>query len=333
MVNELRRQPRLVAAGLLVVTAMAWGATFVIVKHAVSHASVLDFLSWRFLLAGAILVALRPRALLRLGWRGAFQGGVLGLILAAGYLLQTYGLKTTPAAISGFLTGLGVVFTPLIAWVLLRHRPGGRTWVAICIATSGLALISLRGVSFGTGEALTLVSAAVFALQMVALGRWAKVEDAYGLATMQLVTVGVVCMVGAAPSGIGLPSTAGMWGAVVITAVAATAFAFVAQSWAQSHLSATAAAVVFTTEPVFAALFAALSGERISSAVLAGGGLVVASMLVLGLASGSEPSPAPFEAAGGISGARATSDMARMASADEGATQAQHAGEGRARQG
>jgi len=288
MVNELRRRPRVAAVGLLVVTAMAWGSTFVVVKHAIDGAPVAEFLSWRFLLAGAILVAWRPRALGRLGWRGAFQGMLLGLVLAAGYLLQTYGLETTPAAVSGFLTGLQVVFTPLIAWTILRHRPGGRTWLAIAVATSGLALITLRGVSFGAGEALTLASALAFALQMVMLGRWATAKDAYGLATMQLLTVGVASTIIAAPNGLSLPSSAEMWGAVVLTAVAATAFAFVAQTWAQSHLSATATAVVFTTEPVFAALFAALAGEQMGWAVVAGGGLVVAAMLVLGSASGRE---------------------------------------------
>ncbi|MGH8980576.1 MAG: DMT family transporter [Acidimicrobiales bacterium] len=300
MMNELRRRPRIAAVALLLVAAMAWGSTFVIVKHAVSQAPVLDFLTWRFLLAGAILVVWRPRALSRLGWRGVCQGGALGLVLAAGYLLQTYGLEITPAAVSGFLTGLQVAFTPLIAWALLRHRPRGRTWAAILVATGGLALITLRGISLGPGEVLTLGSAAAFALQLVGLGRWTSIEDAYGLATMQLLTVGVVCTVGAAPSGIGLPSSPGVWGAVALTAVAATAFAFAAQTWAQSHLSATAAAVVFTTEPVFAALFAGLAGEHFGWTVLAGGGLVVAAMLVLGVTSGRDVTGRPAEMAAGM---------------------------------
>lgn len=333
MVNELRRRPRLAAVGLLLVAAMAWGSTFVIVKHAVSQAPVLDFLSWRFLLAGAILIAWRPRALLRLGWHGVFQGGVLGLVLTAGYLLQTYGLQSTPAAVSGFLTGLQVVFTPIIGWALLRHRPGARTWAAILVATSGLALISLRGISFGAGEALTLGSAAAFALQMVALGRWARVEDAYGLATMQLLTVGVVSTIAAAPSGIGLPATPAMWGAVVLTAVAATAFAFVAQTWGQSHLSATAAAVVFTTEPAFAAVFAAFAGEHMGWAVLAGGALVVGSMLVLGLASGSDAMSVSGELTGAIPPTASTSDASDAAPRDAAVNQVHAVSEGAYSQG
>lgn len=301
MVNELRRRPKVLAVVLLVVVSMAWGATFVVVKNAVAHASVLEFLAWRFLVAGALLVVVRPRSVLRLGSRGLVQGVLLGATLAGGYVLQTYGLRFTSAAISGFLTGLQVVFTPLLGWVLLRHRPGTRTWMAALVATAGLAVISLRGLSIGLGELLTIASAVLFALQIVGLGRWASVKDAYGLATVQLLTVGVVCLVAAAPGGIGLPSSGSLWAAVLLTAVAATAFAFVVQSWAQSHLTPTSAAVVFTMEPVFAALFAWVAGERFGWPVLLGGALVVAAMLVLGAGSSRTTGP-PASAAQGIGG-------------------------------
>ena len=299
MVNELRGRPRLLAGLLLVIVTAAWGSTFVVVKQALDHASVLDFLSWRFVLAGLLLVAVRPRALARLGWHGWAQGAVLGATVAAGYLLQTYGLRYTPAAISGFLTGLQVVWTPLLGWLILRHRPGSRAWAATLLATAGLAVISLRAFAFGLGEVLTLACAVVFALQIVMLGRWASAEDAYGLATVELLTVGVIAWTAAAPSGIGLPRSGAMWGAVVLTAVAATAFAFVVQSWAQSHLSATATAVVFATEPVFAALFAWVAGERLGWAVAAGGALVVGAMLVMGLGTGAGPKTAPCAGAAG----------------------------------
>lgn len=285
MVNELRRRPRTVALVLLLVTSMVWGTTFVVVKAAIAHAPVLDFLAWRFLLAGLLLAVLRPRAVIKLGRRAIAQGVLLGGVLAAGYLLQTYGLRSTPAAVSGFLTGLQVVFTPLAGWLLLRHRPGARTWGAVLVAMSGLAVLSLRAVPFGAGEALTVLSAGMFGVQMVLLGRWASVEDAYGLATVQLLTVGAVSLAGAVPGGLTLPSSLGVWGAVVLTAVGATAFAFVVQSWAQSHVSATAAAVVYTTEPVFAALFAWVAGEQMGWAVVAGGMLMLAAMFVLGMGS------------------------------------------------
>lgn len=283
--DQVRRRRRLVAVLLLLLASAIWGSTFVVVKHAVAQSSVLDFLAWRFIMAGLLLAALRRRALARLGKRGWGQGGLLGAALAAGYLAQTYGLESTPAAVSGFLTGLQVLFTPVIGWALLRRHPGKRTWSAVLVATAGLAVLSARGGPFGAGEVLTMVSAGLFALQIVGLERWATSEDAYGLATVQLLTVGVISLVGAAPGGIGLPATPALWAAVALTAVAATAFAFLVQTWAQSHLSATSAAVVFTTEPVFAGLFAWISGEHLGSALVVGGALVVLAMLVMGFGS------------------------------------------------
>jgi drug/metabolite transporter (DMT)-like permease len=254
MVNELRRRPRLVAVLLLLLASAIWGSTFVVVKEAIRQIPVLDFLAWRFLLAGLLLAAARPRALLRLGRRGWRNGGLLGLALAAGYMTQTYGLKDTPAAVSGFLTGLQVVFTPVIGWALLRNRPGGRTWAAVVLGTAGLAVLTLRGVPLGTGEALTVVSSGLFALQIVGLEGWATAEDAYALATVQLLTIGAVALIAAVPSGLQLPSSPGLWGAVV-----------------------------FTTEPVFAALFAWASGERLGWPIVEGGGLVVLAMLIMGV--------------------------------------------------
>jgi drug/metabolite transporter (DMT)-like permease len=285
MVNELRKRPGVAAVLLLLLASAIWGATFVVVKQAIAQTSVLDFLAWRFILAGLVLAIFRPRPLLRLGRRGWRNGALLGMALTAGYLTQTYGLKTTPAAVSGFLTGLQVVFTPVIGWALLRRRPVSRTWTAVLVATAGLAVLTLRGAHFGIGEGLTIVSAVLFALQIVGLEQWASAEDAYALATVQLLAIGVVTLVAAAPNGLRLPSGPSIWGAVVLTALAATAFAFVAQSWAQSHLSATSAAVVFTTEPVFAAAFAWVSGERLGWPLVVGGALVVLAMLVMGAGS------------------------------------------------
>jgi drug/metabolite transporter (DMT)-like permease len=207
---------------------------------------------------------------------------VLGLALAAGYQLQTFGLRSTPAAISGFLTGLGVVFTPLLAWALLRHRPGYRAWAGSLLATGGLALISLRAFSFGAGELLTLASAVVFAAQIVGLGRWSTADGAWGLATVQLLTVAALLLFASLTrGGLGAPRNGGEWAAVAGTAVAATALAFAVQSWAQSQISTARTAVTLTMEPVFAALAAWVAGETFEWTVLAGGALVVAAMLVV----------------------------------------------------
>lgn len=263
---------------LIFVTAI-WGMTFVMVKDAVTRMPVMDFLTMRFALAAAIMIVLRPRALMRLDTAGWLRGAVLGLILGAGYVGQTFGLQHTSAAVSGFITGMFVVFTPLIAGLVLRRPVGGFAWAAVVLATIGLGLISLHGFSIGLGELLTLSCAFFYAAHIVGLGEWSAGRDAYSLAIVQLGAVALFSSIAAAPGGITLPPDATAWLAVLVTAVFATAVAFVVQTWAQSVLSPTYTAIVMTMEPVFAGLFAVLlGGEHLGMRTLAGGGMVLVAM-------------------------------------------------------
>ena len=265
---------------LLGVTAV-WGSTFVVVKDAVRQMPVTDFLAWRFALAAFAMILLRPRAVAHLGRQGRRVGIVLGLALGAGYLLQTLGLQTTSAAVSGFVTGMFVVLTPLGAALLLREPPSRSAWAAVALATVGLGLLSLHGLTVGTGELLTLGCAAAFALHIVGLGRHASSYDAFGLAVVQLLTVAGLCAVVAVPGGLATPPDAGVWGALALTSLAATALAFVVQTWAQAHLAPTRAAVVMTMEPVFAGVFAiGVAGEAFGLRAAAGAVLVLAAMVL-----------------------------------------------------
>lgn len=265
---------------LLGVTAI-WGSTFVVVKDAVARVPVTDFLTLRFALAAAAMLALRPRSVAALGAAGRRAGAVIGVALGAGYLLQTLGLQHTSAAVSGFLTGLFVVLTPLGAAVLLRRPPPATAWLAVVVATGGLALLSLRGWRIGLGELLTLGCAAAFALHIVALGRWAGRYDAYGLAVVQLLTTAALSAAVALPGGLVVPRDGQVWFALVLTSLAATALAFVVQTWAQAHLSPTRAAVIMTMEPVFGGLFAVLlAGEVLGPRSLVGAALVLAAMVL-----------------------------------------------------
>jgi drug/metabolite transporter (DMT)-like permease len=273
-----------VATVLLVGVTAVWGSTFVVVKHAVERMPVMDFLAWRFAIAAVVMAAVRPRAVGGLGARGRRCGVLLGLALGGGYVAQTFGLQRTPASISGFITGLFVVFTPLCSALILRTRLTLATWLAVAMATGGLALISLRGLSVGTGEAITLLCAVSFALHIVGLGEWSGSYDAAGLAVVQLATVAIVSLVSAAPSSLAPPPDYGVWGAVLLTAIAATAVAFLIQTWAQAHLQPTRAAVVMTMEPVFAGIFGvAVGGDSLSARVLVGALLVLVAMYVVEL--------------------------------------------------
>ncbi len=276
---------RLAVWSLLLVTAL-WGSTFVVIKRAVARMPVADFLAWRFVLATAVMMVIRPRALLGLGRQGWWRGSLLGLALGGGYIAQTYGLRYTSAAISGFITGMFVVFTPILGGLLLRHRIGGRTGLAVVAAAAGLAVISLtgHGLGVGLGVGLTLVCAFAYALQLVGLGEWAADHDPFALTTVQLLVVAVLTVVVALPTGgLGPPPDLYVWLAVAFTAVLATSLAFVIQTWAQRLMSATRTAIVLTMEPVFAGLTAFLAGESISWRVPVGGALVIAAMLLVEL--------------------------------------------------
>jgi len=278
------RSPTAVATlGLVVVTAV-WGSTFIVVKDAVERMPVMDFLAWRFVLAALVMAVMRPGAVRRLSPTARRHGVLLGIALGAGYVAQTFGLQRTPATVSGFITGLFVVFTPLCAGLLLRKRVPLQAWAAVAVATVGLALLSLHGFSVGSGEAITLVCAVMFALHIVGLGEWSTTEDAYGLAILQLATVAVGSTLAAATDTLRPPPDGGVWFAILLTALAATAFAFFVQTWAQAHLPPTRAAVVMTMEPVFAGIFGvAVGGDDLGPRTIVGALLVLAAMYLVEL--------------------------------------------------
>jgi drug/metabolite transporter (DMT)-like permease len=281
-----KSSPRLALTALVGVTAV-WGWTFLIVKDAIQVMPVMDFLAVRFTLAAAVMLILRPTCLRRLSLRGWRRGIILGILLGLSYITQTQGLLYTSPAISGFITGMSVVFTPIVAWVLLRQKIGPRTWLAVGLACGGLALLSLHGWSFGTGELLTLACAVFVAFHIIGLGQWSAEHETYGLAFIQIATVAVISLIAAAPGGITMPPDAETWRTIGVTAVLATAAAFLVQTWAQSLVAPTQIAVVLTMEPVFAGVFSvALGGEQLTLRIILGAVCVLAAMLIVQLKSG-----------------------------------------------
>lgn len=262
----------------MLVTA-SWGSTFPLLKDVVERVPVPDFLAVRFALATLVLWAVAPRAVARLSPAARRQALVLGAVYGLAQILQTEGLARTSASVSGFVTGMYVVFTPLLGGLLLRQRVGRTVWLAVALATAGLAVLSLRGLAVGPGEALTLLSAALYALHILGLGLWSRPAEAWGLAVVQMAVVSLVCGAAAVPGGLVLPQTAGDWMVLGYVAVVAGALALLVQTWAQAHLAATRAAVIMTMEPVWAAGFAVvLGGEVLGWRVLVGGALVLVAM-------------------------------------------------------
>jgi drug/metabolite transporter (DMT)-like permease len=273
-----------VAATLALLAATAvWGSTFVVTKESLGGMSPASFLVWRFGLAAMVLVAVRPAAVRGLGTIELRRAVVLGGALAAGFVLQTTGLQHSLAGVSGFLTGTSVVLTPVVAAAAFRARVGTGGWAAVALAAVGLAAL-VGGVAdpSSTGSLLTLGGALCFGGHIAGLSEWATRGNAVGLTAVSVAVASLLCaLVALAGGGVGLPPDGSTWLAVTYLALGATCAGFVAQAWAQSTLSATTAAVVMTSEPLFAALIAAAAGEGgLGPTGWVGGLLVVAAMFV-----------------------------------------------------
>ena len=267
----------------LLLVAASWGWAFVIMKESIARQSVNNFLFSRFALAVIVMVLIRPQVFRffdkDLVTRSAFAGTFLG----AGYILQTLGLERTGAAITGFITGLYVVFTPLIAALVLKTRITMLTWGCVALATIGLGLLSIRGWSVGIGELLILACAFCFGAHIISLGKWSSGRDAYAMTVVQLATCTLITgLASVAEGGYSPPPDWGVWATVAFTAVVCTAAAFMIQTWSQAHMSTTKVAVILTMEVVFAAVFAILfGGESLTLQTAVGGILVVIAMYVI----------------------------------------------------
>jgi drug/metabolite transporter (DMT)-like permease len=281
------RRSHLIATGALLAVTASWGSTFFMIKDLLDRVPTLDFLAVRFAIAGLVMLAVAHRAVLALPRTVLGRAVVVGGVYGIAQILQTAGLAHTAASVSGFVTGMYVVCTPLLAALLLRTRISAVTWAAVALATAGLGVLTLdlplnAGSSVGYGEALTFVAAVLYALHIVALGAWSTARDALGMSVVQLLVIALVCLVSTAPDGVVLPDRGQDWAAVVYMALVAGALAIVAQTWAQSQLSPTRTAIIMSMEPVFAAFFAVLlGGEDVGIRMVFGGAMVLTAMLVV----------------------------------------------------
>jgi drug/metabolite transporter (DMT)-like permease len=271
---------------LLTMTAV-WGSTFFLIKDLVTRIPVTDMLAIRFAIASVALAAIAaPR--LQMSRPVLAYGSLLGLLYGSAQILQTAGLAHTAASVSGFVTGLYVVATPLLTALILRRRIPRVTWLAAILATVGLGVLALHGFALGYGELLTLLSAVIYAGHIVALGRFSSAQTALSLSVVQLIMITLVCgvaawwpMVGSA-AGIQLPSSTADWLSVLYLALIASALTMVLQTWAQAHIEPSRAAVIMAMEPVWAAAFAvALGGETITARMVIGGLAIVSAMYLV----------------------------------------------------
>lgn len=301
----------------LVLVNLIFGATFIVVKDAMTHLAPVRFLALRFLFGGGLLLAValwreraalsRPRA-----WR---DGALLGVVLFLSYGTQTAGLVFTSPAISAFLTSLSVPLVPVLAVAFRHERVNRAAWLGVACAAVGLVALTapgggLRGL--GPGEAITLATAVGFAAHFVITSRVAGRTPPLTLSAIQLATCGALSIslggldgalervgaTGAPAAALFAPLPAIAWVEAIGMGIGATALTFFLQTWAQRTLSATRVGVIFALEPVFAALFSFLVfGERPGARAALGMALILAGVLVVG-ARGMDAAAVAREPAG-----------------------------------
>jgi drug/metabolite transporter (DMT)-like permease len=264
---------------LLVITAV-WGWTFVVVKDAVTQYPTLPFLQIRFVLALVVIAALVHRLP---SWRELRVGAIVGAVVAAAFLAQTWGITMTSPGNAGLITGLFVVFTPIL------NRIFGApihwwTWTATFLSLAGLVFLTGGPLGMGLGDILLLACAVLFALQIVLLGRWSPGLPPGPLAMVQIASCALLFSAGG--TWYLRPPSGSVWLAIVITGVFASAFGFYIQTWSQGFISANRTALILATEPAWAlAASVVLAGQRLGSLQAVGAALVLFAIVGHELAS------------------------------------------------
>jgi drug/metabolite transporter (DMT)-like permease len=281
------------AEAALVVNTIIWGATFVLVKAALRDISPLLFLAARFSLATvALLFLLRGawKAPRPLSWRSVAGGGLTGVFLYSGFLLQTAGLRLTTAPKSAFITGLTSVMVPLLAALVYKNRPNVSELVGVFVATLGMGMMTLEGVlgpgvfaAISRGDLLTFFGAIAFAAHIVTLGHF---STQMGFELLSVTQVGAAAV--AALSLFWWAETpriqwqpAVIW-AILITGLLATALAFTIQAWAQRYTTSTRTALIYTLEPLFAWMTSyVIAGEGLSGRAAVGAALILGGVVLV----------------------------------------------------
>lgn len=280
----------------LVAVAAVWGLTFVMVQDAIALLPTMAFLGYRFAWAAALVWPVFRRRVARLGRAGWRAGLLMGAFLTAGYVFQTLGLEETSASNAGFITGMMVVLTPLLAALILRDRITRLAWAAAIVSTVGLWLLSGSGGGFTLrGDGLVFLCAVSFALHILATSRAVRDHDAGALLVVQLLVAATVCLAGAAVVGdLEWPRGGEVWAALAVTAVFASAVGFFVQTYAQRHAPPARTALILASEPAFAGLFGyLLADDRLTALAWLGAGLIMAAIIAVELVPRLRP-PEPL---------------------------------------
>ena len=276
---------------ILILITMFWGGTFLAVQYAVTLSDPFFFVGLRFATAAIAVAIISLKTLPGLTMTELKAGLAIGVSIAMGYSLQTWGLQSIPSSKSAFITAMYVPLVPLLQWLCLRRMPGVMSCIGIVLAFIGLILLAgpddnlLAGpddnlLALGPGEMITLVGAVAIAAEIILISAWAGKVDVKRVTVVQLTTASLVAFLSMLPAGESVPPLSS---GLVIVALGLGIFSAIIQvtmNWAQRSVSPTRATVIYTGEPVWAGIFGRLAGERLPLLALVGAAFIIAGVLV-----------------------------------------------------
>lgn len=274
-----RFAPRL----LLGAATLVWGGSFLVTRTAVQDVPPLLFVGLRFATASLLVACVTQPRLIRLTRTELRAGSRIAVVMFAGYGLQAIGMHLgVTSGRAAFLSALYVPVVPLLQLLVLKRQPKPTTWVGLCLALAGLLLLAgpFGGEKAGLAELLVLAGALSFAVEILLIGNFAARVDPRRLAVVECALLALLCLVGTAVSGAAWPALRPGWVLSALALGLASAGLQISVNWAQRYVPPAQATLLYTLEPVWAALFGALAGERMGPLGLAGAGLILASLAV-----------------------------------------------------
>ncbi len=270
---------------VLVLASIIWGATFLVTKNTLRLIGPFTYLGLCYSVATLTLIVIFHKRLLHVTRRELLLGSVIGVVLFAGYAFQTIALQWTIVSTAGFITGMYVPLVPLLTFLFLRQRIAQASLWGAGLSVLGLLLLSLKegfSLSFGRGELLLLCAAFSFALQVLLVGRFAPTLDAINLAIIQIAVTALLSLFGVPLAGepLAAPPLA-VWLPVLLLGTIDMAFTLLAMNWVQQFISSTRAVLIYSLEPMWAALFGILfAGDVLHLLAWLGCGCIFLGMII-----------------------------------------------------
>ena len=264
---------------LLLTVAISWGVTFLMVQDAIQTVPVYAFIFWRFIIATIIMAIISYKYFNQLNKESVVYGIILGIFLFSGFATQTFGLTFTKSSIIAFLTGLNVIIVPFLAFVIFKQHVRIMVFIGSVLAVIGLYMLTMSGkLTIGTGEILGIICAAFFALQIIFTDKYSKKVNVFMLVLFQFLTVSLLSLVFSLTLDnvtFNLDFNYIFLKAVLITAIIATVYAFLIQTYMQQFTTPTKTAVIFAMEPVSAGIYGYFAGNEILTSIQILGAILI----------------------------------------------------------